>query len=192
MGPFYFFLTVFSNCNSCIGGFGPFEILGDPFPRGPQGLVPPPPPPLESFLQPWHAVHLFPANLGDSECISEIVQAISAVRQFGGRSGMVRQSQCRNWLLFYRITYRLSKIGRKRVYITDCCRKIRPSHGWRIVETRGGAFPLVAVQFKAKWWITAVLHRYKPNMNVKTTITLIWYWFELVWNGSNWFETVFH
>ena len=24
------------------------------------------------------------------------------------------------------------------------------SHGWRIVETRGGAFPLVAVQFKEK------------------------------------------
>ena len=46
-------------------------------------------------------------------------------------------------------------------------------HGWRIVETRGGAFPLVAVQFKAKWWIIAVLHRYKPNMNVKTTITLM-------------------
>ena len=45
-------------------------------------------------------------------------------------------------------------------------------HGWRIVETRGGAFPLVVVQFKAKWWITAILHRYKPNMNVKTTRTL--------------------
>ena len=25
-----------------------------------------------------------------------------------------------------------------------------PIHGWRIVETRGGAFPLVAVQFKAE------------------------------------------
>ena len=25
----------FSNCNNCIGGFGPFETLGDPFPRGP-------------------------------------------------------------------------------------------------------------------------------------------------------------
>ena len=23
-------------------------------------------------------------------------------------------------------------------------------HGWRIVETRGGAFPLVAIQFKVK------------------------------------------
>ena len=23
---------LFSNCHSCIGGFGPFEILGDPFP----------------------------------------------------------------------------------------------------------------------------------------------------------------
>ena len=32
----------FSNCNSCIGGSGPFETLRDPFPRGPQGLVPPP------------------------------------------------------------------------------------------------------------------------------------------------------
>ena len=60
-------------------------------------------------------VHLFPANLGDSACISEIVQAISAVRQFGGRSGMIRQPQCRNWLHFYRITCRLSKIGRKKV-----------------------------------------------------------------------------
>ena len=47
------------------------------------------------------------------------------------------------------------------------------THGWRIVETRGGAFPLVAVQLKTKWWITAVLHRYKPNMNVKTTICLM-------------------
>ena len=37
-GHFYFFLTVFSNFNSCIGGFRPFETLGDPFPRGPQGL----------------------------------------------------------------------------------------------------------------------------------------------------------
>ena len=35
MGPFYFFWTVFSNCSSCIGGFGPFEALGDPFPGGP-------------------------------------------------------------------------------------------------------------------------------------------------------------
>ena len=47
------------------------------------------------------------------------------------------------------------------------------THRWRIVETRGGAFPLVAVQFKAKWLITAVLYRYKPNMNVKTTIILL-------------------
>ena len=43
------------------------------------------------------------------------------------------------------------------------------SHVWRIVETRGGAFPLVAVQFKAK----AVLQRYKPNMNVKATISFV-------------------
>ena len=35
MDPFYFSWTVFSNCNSCIGGFRPFDTLGDPFPRGP-------------------------------------------------------------------------------------------------------------------------------------------------------------
>ena len=30
-----------SNCNSFIGGIGPFETHGDPFPRGrPQGLAP--------------------------------------------------------------------------------------------------------------------------------------------------------
>ena len=63
----------------------------------------------------WLHIHLFPANLGDSACISEIVQAISAVRQFGGRSGMVRQPQCRKWLHFNRSTCRLSKIGRKKV-----------------------------------------------------------------------------
>ena len=50
MGPFYFFLTVFSNCNSCIGGFGPFEILGDPFPRGPPRPSPPPPPHLSNHF----------------------------------------------------------------------------------------------------------------------------------------------
>ena len=33
----------FSNCNSCIGGFGPFVTLGDPFPRGPPRPSPPPP-----------------------------------------------------------------------------------------------------------------------------------------------------
>ena len=44
-GPFFASLGLFfSTCNSCIGGFGPFETLTDPFPRGPQGLVPPPPP----------------------------------------------------------------------------------------------------------------------------------------------------
>ena len=42
-------------------------------------------------------------------------------------------------------------------------------HRWRIVETRGGDFPLVAVQFKAK----AVLQRYKSNLNMKTTISLL-------------------
>ena len=31
----------FSNCSSCIGGFGPFETLGDPFPRGPPRSSPP-------------------------------------------------------------------------------------------------------------------------------------------------------
>ena len=45
-------------------------------------------------------LHLLPANLGDSACISEIVQAISAVRQFDGRSGMIRRPECRNWLHF--------------------------------------------------------------------------------------------
>ena len=61
-------------------------------------------------------LHLFPANLGDSACISETVQVISAVWQFGGRSGMIRQPQCRNWLHFYRITCRLSKNGRKKAH----------------------------------------------------------------------------
>ena len=64
----------------------------------------------------WPQLHLFPANLGDSACISEIVQAVSAVRQFGGRSGIIRQPQCRTWLHFYRITCKLSKIGQKKVY----------------------------------------------------------------------------
>ena len=31
-----------NNCNSCIGGFGPFETLGDPFSRGPPRPSPPP------------------------------------------------------------------------------------------------------------------------------------------------------
>ena len=44
------------------------------------------------------------------------VQAILAVRQFGGRSGMIWRVVCRNWLHFYRITCILSKIGRKKVY----------------------------------------------------------------------------
>ena len=35
-GPFLLLLNCFfSNCNNCIGGFGPFETLEDPFPRGP-------------------------------------------------------------------------------------------------------------------------------------------------------------
>ena len=48
MGPFTSLGLFSSNCNNCIGGFGPFEILGDPFPRGPPR---PSPPPLESFLR---------------------------------------------------------------------------------------------------------------------------------------------
>ena len=75
-------------------------------------------------------IHLFPANLGD---ISEIVQAISAVRQFGGRSGMIRQPQCRNWLHFYQITCRLSKIGRKNVYVLNAVVQ-RQSFQWLSVR----------------------------------------------------------
>ena len=60
-------------------------------------------------------IHLFPANLGGSACISEIVQAISAVRHFGGRSGIIRRAVCRNWLHFYRIPCRVFIIGRKKV-----------------------------------------------------------------------------
>ena len=44
---------LFSIRNSRIGGFGPFETLGDHFPRGTPRPAPPPPRPLESFLQPW-------------------------------------------------------------------------------------------------------------------------------------------
>ena len=42
MGPFYFSWTFFSAIAIVvgIGDFGPFETPGDPFPRGPQGLVP--------------------------------------------------------------------------------------------------------------------------------------------------------
>ena len=46
IGPFYFFLTVFSAIAIVvgIGGFGPFlRYLGTLFLEGPQGLVPPPP-----------------------------------------------------------------------------------------------------------------------------------------------------
>ena len=35
MGPFGSLGLFFSNSNSCIGGFGPFDTLGDPSPRGP-------------------------------------------------------------------------------------------------------------------------------------------------------------
>ena len=76
-------------------------------------------------------LHLFPANLGDSACISEIVQAISAVRQFGGRSGMIRQPQCRNWLHLYRITCRSSKNGRKKVYVTWSIFLMEPVIIWK-------------------------------------------------------------
>ena len=45
---------------------------------------PPPPPPVPEDKLQQHVVvedvHLFPANLGDSACIPELVQAISAVR----------------------------------------------------------------------------------------------------------------
>ena len=61
-----------------------------------------------------HCILLFPAKLGDSVCISEIVQAISVVRQFGGCSGLIWRPECRNWLHFYRIPCRLSKIGREK------------------------------------------------------------------------------
>ena len=71
-----------------------------------------------------HVLHLFPASLGDSACISEISQAMSAVRQFGGRSGMIRQPQYRNSLHFYRITCILSKISRKKVYYLSLNRLI--------------------------------------------------------------------
>ena len=40
MGPFTSLGLFFSNCNSCIGGFGPFETLEDPFPRRPPGPSP--------------------------------------------------------------------------------------------------------------------------------------------------------
>ena len=56
-------------------------------------------------------LYLFSANLGGSACSSEIVQAISAVRHFGSRSGMIRRADFRNWLHFYRIQCRLSIIG---------------------------------------------------------------------------------
>ena len=44
MRSFYFFLGCFSAIATVvgIGGFGPFASLKDPFPRGPQGLAPPP------------------------------------------------------------------------------------------------------------------------------------------------------
>ena len=45
--------------------------------------------------------------------------------------------------------------------------------GGELSKREGVLFHWWAVHFKAKWWITAVLHRYKPNMNVKTTITLM-------------------
>ena len=79
-------------------------------------------------------IHLFPANLGDSACILEIVQAISAFRQFGDRSGMIRQPQCRNWLHFYRNACRLSKIGRKKVWTYACT--LQGSHARIKANTR--------------------------------------------------------
>ena len=45
LGPFSAIVIVVG-----IGGFGPFETLGAPFSRGPQGLVPPPTPHLWNHL----------------------------------------------------------------------------------------------------------------------------------------------
>ena len=42
MALFNSFGLFFSNCNSCIGDFGPFKTLGILFVEGPQGIVPPP------------------------------------------------------------------------------------------------------------------------------------------------------
>ena len=40
------------------------------------------------------SIHIFMSNLGSS--VSEILQTISAVRHFGGRSGMIWRAVCRN------------------------------------------------------------------------------------------------
>ena len=42
----------FSNCNSCIGSFGPFETLGSLYLEGPPRPSPPPPPPTSGILSP--------------------------------------------------------------------------------------------------------------------------------------------
>ena len=53
----------FSNCNSCEGGFGPFETLGDPFPRGP----PRPSLPTSGIISPallnWHRVYNYTVGM---------------------------------------------------------------------------------------------------------------------------------
>ena len=103
------------------------------------------------------ALHLFPANLGDSACISEIAQAISAVRQFGGRSGMIRQPQCRNWLHFYRITCRLSKIGREKVYMHEQMCNIRKQKG---------TLRKPCNNLEEKRTFTTLYAQYRPHTNV--------------------------
>ena len=64
-------------------------------------------------------IQLFPANLGDSACISEIVQAISALRQFGGRSAVGYDSvAAMSKLVALLPNYvQIVKIGRKKVYL---------------------------------------------------------------------------
>ena len=46
-------------------------------------------------------------------------------------------------------------------------------HRWKIFKTRGGAFSLVAIQFKAEQYITSILLKDKLKMNVKTTSYLM-------------------
>ena len=89
-------------------------------------------------------IHLFPDNLGDSACISEIVQATSAVRQFGGRSGMIRQPQCRNWLHFYRITCRLSKTGRKKGVVMGIAAQSQSSTKNVVTSTKNRQMSIIA------------------------------------------------
>ena len=86
----------------CLGSADQGKLTRDPTPPDPRLRSPPP-----AVSSPGGYTH-FPANLGGSACISELVQAISAVRHFDGRSGMIRRPEFRNWLHFYRIPCRLS------------------------------------------------------------------------------------